>query len=240
MTDYSYLSNADPAALEALYQQFRQDPDSVDTGWKKFFEGFEFAQEKFPVLVSENGSAAASANSTVSAKEVQVTKLIHAYRSRAHLRSKTNPVRERKDRKPILDLHYFNLTEADLDTEFQAGEELGIGRASLRKIIDTLKYIYEGSVGFEYLYIRDPEKLGWMRDKIEKDALAFNPSIEKKKCILTKLNEAVVFENFLHTKYLGQKRFSLEGGETTIAALDAIINKGAELGAKEFGFVSKR
>ena len=234
MADYSYLSNADPAALEALYQQFRQDPDSVDKGWKKFFEGFEFAQEKFPILLSENGSSAASAKSTVSTKEVQVSKLIHAYRSRAHLRSKTNPVRERKDRKPILDLHYFNLTDADLNTEFQAGEELGIGRASLRKIIDTLKYIYEGSVGFEYLYIRDPEKLGWMRDKIEKDALAFNPSIEKKKRILTKLNEAVVFENFLHTKYLGQKRFSLEGGETTIAALDTIINKGADLGAKEF------
>jgi len=234
MADYSYLSNADPAAIEALYRQFTQDPESIDNGWKKFFEGFEFAQQNFPMLPTE-GSATTSAVSSggISEKEIQVRNLIHAYRSRAHLRSKTNPVRERKDRKPILDLHYFNLSDADLDTEFQAGEEIGIGKTTLRKIIDTLKYIYEGSVGFEYLYIRDPEKLKWMRDKIEKDALAFNPSKEKKERILTKLNEAVVFENFLHTKYLGQKRFSLEGGETTIAALDAIINKGAELGAEE-------
>ncbi len=233
MADYSYLSNADPSALEALYRQFQEDPASIDDGWKKFFEGFEFAQEKFPMLPGDESPAAAAVAGGISEKEIQVRNLIHAYRSRAHLRSKTNPVRERKDRKPILDLHYFNLSDADLDTEFQAGEEIGIGRATLRKIIDTLKYIYEGSVGFEYLYIRDPEKLKWMREKIEKDALAFNPSKEKKQRILTKLNEAVVFENFLHTKYLGQKRFSLEGGETTIAALDAIINKGAELGAEE-------
>lgn len=237
MADYSYLSNAEPAAIEALYQQFKQDPTSIDEGWKKFFEGFEFAQERFPMLPSDGTQGSATKpthlGGTISDKEVQVRNLIHAYRSRAHLRSKTNPVRERKDRKPILDLHYFNLSEADLDTEFLAGEEIGIGKASLRKIIDSLKYIYEGSVGFEYLYIRDPEKLHWLRDKIEKDALAFNPTVEKQKRILTKLNEAVVFENFLHTKYLGQKRFSLEGGETTIAALDAIINKGAELGAQE-------
>ena len=233
MADYSYLSNADPGALEALYQQFKADPSSVDQSWIKFFEGFEFAQTHFPMLPGDDGSAATAPSTSVSQKEIQVRNLIHAYRSRAHLRSDTNPVRARKDRKPILDLHYFDLTEADMDTEFLAGEEIGIGRASLRKIIDTLKYIYQGTVGFEYMYIRDPEKLKWIRTKIEQDALAFNPSSEQKQRILTKLNEAVVFENFLHTKYLGQKRFSLEGGETTIAALDAIINKGAELGAAE-------
>lgn len=234
MADYSYLSNADPNALEALYQQFKQDPTSIDEGWKKFFEGFEFAQQTFPVLPSDNGAAKAPiGDGHVDEKEIQVRRLIHAYRTRAHLRSKTNPVRERKDRKPILDLHYFNLSDADLNTEFQAGEEIGIGKASLQKIIDSLKHIYEGTVGIEYMSIRDPEKLQWIRDKIEKEALAFAPSSEKKKRILTKLNEAVVFENFLHTKYLGQKRFSLEGGETTIPALDAIINKGAELGAEE-------
>ncbi|MCE7993897.1 MAG: 2-oxoglutarate dehydrogenase E1 component [Roseivirga sp.] len=234
MADYSYLSNADPSALEALYQQFKQDPASIDEGWKKFFEGFEFAQQTFPMLPSDNGPTKASvAGGHVNEKEIQVRKLIHAYRTRAHLRSKTNPVRERKDRKPILDLHYFNLSDADLNTEFQAGEEIGIGKATLQKIIDSLKHIYEGTVGIEYMSIRDPEKLQWIRDKIEKEALAFAPSAEKKQRILNKLNEAVVFENFLHTKYLGQKRFSLEGGETTIPALDAIINKGAELGAEE-------
>lgn len=214
-----------------MYQQYSTDPDSVDEGWKKFFEGFEFAQEKFPML--PNGQNSNTVKGGLSSKEVQVQKLIHAYRSRAHLRSKTNPVRERKDRKPILDLEDFGLSKADLQTEFEAGNEIGIGKASLEKIIDTLKYIYEGTVGFEYLYVRNPEKMAWLQRRIEKDAIEFNPSNDHRKRILSKLNEAVVFENFLHTKYLGQKRFSLEGGETTIPALDAIINKGAELGVEE-------
>ena len=237
MDNYTYLSNADPKAIESLYEQYKNDPSSVDEGWRKFFEGFQFAQEDYPLLPNGKSTATASAPSksggNLSEKEVEVQKLIHAYRSRAHLRSHTNPVRERRDRHPILDLQYFNLSESDLDTEFQAGEELGIGKASLRKIIETLKYIYEGAVGFEYMYVRNPEKLNWLRQRIEKDALDFNPSKDQRKRILSKLNEAVVFENFLHTKYLGQKRFSLEGGETTIPALDAIINKGSELGVEE-------
>lgn len=234
MSNYSYLSNADPKAIEALYQQYTQEPSSVDEGWKKFFEGFDFAQESFPMLPGEEATSKKSAASVlVSDKEVQVRNLIHAYRTRAHLRSKTNPVRERRDRKPILDLEDFGLSEADLNTEFNSGAEIGIGRATLQKIIDSLKYIYEGAVGFEYMSVRDPEKLKWLREKIEKDALAFKPSHDQRTRILTKLNEAVVFENFLHTKYLGQKRFSLEGGETTIPALDTIINKGAELGVEE-------
>lgn len=233
MDNYTYLSNADPQALEALYQQFKADPQSVDEGWKKFFEGFEFAQEAYPMIPDGQGKSTSFTSSGISDKEVQVRNLIHAYRTRAHLRSKTNPVRDRKDRKPILDLQYFNLSDADLDTEFISGSEIGIGKATLRKIIETLKYIYEGTVGFEYMSVRDPEKLKWLREKIEKDALEFNPSHEQRKRILSKLNEAVVFENFLHTKYLGQKRFSLEGGETTIPAIDAIINRGAELGLEE-------
>lgn len=139
-------------------------------------------------------------------KEIKVRALIHAYRSRGHLRSKTNPVRERRDRKALLDLEDFGLEKADLDTVFQAGSEIGIGDAKLSKIIDSLKIIYEGSMGFEYMYIRDPEMLDWFRLIIEKESLEFNPPLEEKKRILFKLNEAVVFENFLHTKYLGQKK----------------------------------
>lgn len=234
MSNYSYLANADPKAIEALYQQFSQDPSSIDEGWKKFFEGFEFAQESFPMLPSnEKQTKATGTSGIVSDKEVNVRNLIHAYRTRAHLRSKTNPVRERKDRKPMLELKDFGLSDADLNTEFNSGAEIGIGKATLKKIIESLKYIYEGTVGFEYMYVRDPEKLKWLRERIEKDALSFNPSHDQRTRILKKLNEAVVFENFLHTKYLGQKRFSLEGGETTIPAIDAIINTGAALGVEE-------
>ncbi len=231
MDKYSYISNAHGNYIDELYKAYKENPSSVDESWQKFFEGFEFSK------IAGNGTAESS-TATVSVnhfdKEIQVRHLIHAYRTRGHLRSNTNPVRKRKDRKPLLDLKDFGLSEADLDTEFEVGNIIiGIGRSSLRKIIATLKQIYEGTVGFEYMYIREPEILDWFKEKAENEYLSFSPSKEQKKRILYKLNEAVVFENFLHTKYLGQKRFSLEGGETTIPALDAIINKGAELGVAE-------
>lgn len=231
MDKYSYIANAHGSYIEELYRAYLQNAGSVDESWRKFFEGFEFAEN----YGETNGLSQLSGEITTdqASKEVAVSKLIFAYRSRAHLRSKTNPVRQRKSRNPWLDLELFGLSEADLDTHFQAGNELGIGTATLRKIIDTLKYIYEGTVGFEFTYIREPEVFNWLRDKFEKDALAFNPSLDFKKRILKKLNEAVVFENFLHTKFMGQKRFSLEGGESTIPGLDAIINRASELGVKE-------
>ncbi|WP_226390783.1 2-oxoglutarate dehydrogenase E1 component [Penaeicola halotolerans] len=236
MDKYSYISNAHGAYIDELYKSYKADAGSVDETWQKFFDGFDFAIAQY----GEGGAPVSngSVNGTVSdigdlPKEIKVRALIHAYRSRGHLKSKTNPVRERRDRRALLDISDFGLSEADLKSEFEAGNEIGIGKASLQKIIDSLKYIYEGSIGFEYLYIREPEILDWYKEKVEKDSLAFKPSTEGKKRILSKLNEAVVFENFLHTKYLGQKRFSLEGGESTIPALDAMINKGAELGVKE-------
>ncbi len=239
MDKYTYIANAHGAYIDELYKAYQQDPESVDFGWRKFFEGYEFSG-----AYGENGhttegtvAAAPAKPGAVAAgesdKEVAVRNLIHAYRTRGHLRSKTNPVRERKDRKARLDLQDFGLSDADLDTVFQVGDIIGIGPATLRDIVGALKKIYESSIGFEYMYIRDPEVLEWFKQKVERDSLNFNPGIEYKKRILSKLNEAVVFENFLHTKFLGQKRFSLEGGETTIPALDAIIDKGAELGVKE-------
>ncbi len=231
MDKYSYISNADPGYIDELYKSFQQDPSSVDESWRKFFEGFNFSLEH------HNGNGQALAELTeegvIDAREIKVRKLIRNYRRRGHLESKTNPVRERKDRKAQLDIKHFDLTEAELDIEFEAGHEIGIGRATLRKIIETLRKIYVGHIGFEYTYIRDREMMEWVKQKAEKASLTYTPTIEEKTRILAKLNEAVVFENFLHTKYLGQKRFSLEGGETTIPALDAIINKAADLGVKE-------
>lgn len=248
MDKYSYISNAHVAYIDELYDDYKKDASSVDSSWKAFFDGFEFAINKYGE--DENGGAdtavpdKSSVNGNLATKgtimdmeqlpkEIKVRALIHAYRSRAHLRSKTNPVRERRDRKALLDLEDFGLGKEDLDSTFQAGHEIGIGDAKLSKIIESLKKIYEGAMGFEYLYIRDPEMLDWFRIKIEKEALEFNPPLEDKKRVLSKLNEAVVFENFLHTKYLGQKRFSLEGGESTIPFLDAMINKASDLGVEE-------
>ncbi|GAA3919538.1 2-oxoglutarate dehydrogenase E1 component [Hymenobacter algoricola] len=183
---------------------------------------------------TNNGGGIVPLSGQSTDKETAVRNLVHAFRSRGHLRAKTNPVRERKDRKARLDLADFGLSEADLDTSFRNGDLLGLGTtAKLRDIVAALEKIYTRSIGFEYMYIRDPQVLDWFREKVERDSLSFNPGVEYKKRILKKLNEAVVFENFLHTKFLGQKRFSLEGGETTIPALDAIINKSSELGVKE-------
>ncbi len=253
MDKFSYISNAHVAYIDELYADFKNNPESIDPSWKTFFDGFDFAITKFgesdesPGTKSLNGNTPAQpepANGALATrgtimdmeqlpKEIKVRALIHAYRSRAHLRSKTNPVRERRDRKALIDLEDFGLDQNDLNTEFQAGKEIGIGTAKLSKIVESLKIIYEGAVGFEYLYIREPEMLDWLKTKIEKDALAFNPAVEEKKRILSKLNQAVVFENFLHTKYIGQKRFSLEGGESTIPFLDAVINTSVSLGVEE-------
>ena len=231
MDKYSYISNAHNNVIEGLYEDYKKDNQSVDISWQKFFEGFDLATLKF----GEDGASMPStvAGVGMSEKEIQVRNLIFEYRRRAHLKSKTNPVRERKDRKARLELSDFNLTEADLDTVFVAGKELGLGATTLRNIIATLKSIYEGPIGFEYLYIREPAVLDWFKTKVETEFSNYKLELAEKKQILSKLNEAVIFENFLHTKYIGQKRFSLEGGESTIPALDFIINRGAELGVEE-------
>lgn len=232
MSNYSYIANAEVAYIDELYQSYKENPANVDAGWQRFFEGFDLSQS-YNLADSETNGKTATVSASQVQKEIKVQMLIHAYRSRAHLRSKTNPVRERKDRKPILELSDFGFSEADLDTTFEAGAEIGIGKAKLRDIIATLKKTYEGPIGFEFTYIREPEMLDWIKTKIEKEYPNFQPTIADKKRILSKLNEAVVFENFLHTKYVGQKRFSLEGGENTIPALDEIISRGAELGVEE-------
>ena len=243
MDKYSYIANSDGAYIEELYNSYKEDPGSVDAGWQKFFEGFDFYQ-KYPVNGHANGAATKSASAadksglaTVDAariqKEMEVVHLIRGYRSRGHLLARTNPIRERLDRNPRLSLEDFKLSEADLDTVFEAGTEVFDRPATLREIVESLKTIYTREIGFEYLYIRDREQKNWLREKIENEALNMTFSIDEKKHILSKLNEAVVFENFLHTKYIGQKRFSLEGGETTIPALDAMINKAGEMGVVE-------
>ena len=236
MPDYSYVFNAHPTFIESLYSKYQKDPNSVEEGWKTFFHGFEFNNPN-----GANGNAAALANGTSKAtnahieKEFGVLSIIHGYRSRGHLLSDTNPIRRRRDRKPYLELADYNLTEEDLGVTFEAGHELGLGKSTLKEILDRLKILYTFHVGFEIAHIENRAKRMWLREKIEEHAHKkdFNLSIDKKKRILEKLNGAVIFEKFLHTKYVGQKRFSLEGGESAIPALDAIINKAAESNVEE-------
>lgn len=227
MDKLSYLSNAEIASIDALYNEYVKNPDSLDPSWKKFFEGFEFARTNF-----EEVSVGAVPENVK--KEFNVLNLINGYRTRGHLFTKTNPVRERRQYTPSLDIENFNLSKSDLETVFQAGAEIGIGPAKLKDIIAHLNQTYCQSIGVEFMYMRGPEILGWLKEKLEGPKNTPNFSINEKKTILNKLNQAVVFENFLHTKFVGQKRFSLEGAETLIPALDWVIETGADLGIEDF------
>ena len=227
MDKHSYLSNADGAALESIYQQYLKDPSSVDPGWARFFEGFDFARQRNDLLPGANGKAS-SVDTEGVLKEFKVIELINAYRERGHFFTQTNPVRERRKYEPTLDLKNFGLSDADLDQVFEAGSELGIGAAKLRDIIDHLHQTYCRSIGVEFRYIRQPEKVQWLQERMERTRNTPEFDLDARKGFLNKLNQAVVFEKFLGKKFIGQKRFSIEGVETLIPALDHIIEQGAE------------
>lgn len=234
MKDFSYITSSHPDFIDHLYQDFKKDPESVDPEFKKFFEGFDFAVG----TVNGNGKAVAPAAPGAEAavadwlREVKVYRMILGYRNKGHLIAKTNPIRKRKDRGANLDLGFFGLSEEDLDKEFHAGRLIGLGTTTLRKIIDYLEKAYASHVGIEFKYISDQKKVDWLTREIEQNFNVPLP-LTRKKRILEKLNQGVIFEKFLHTKYIGQKRFSLEGGETTIPALDTMINTAAGLGVQE-------
>ncbi len=220
----SFLGNADIETINSMYKEYLENPDNVEETWQKFFEGFDFAQREFPVKKS----------SAINDKEFKVINLIYAFRQRGHLFTKTNPVRSRRQYLPDLSLDNFGLSDLDLDSEFQAGTEIGIGRAKLREILNHLTETYCRTIGVEYMFIRNPEKVKWLQDRMESTQNRPVFTHDEKKHIYFHLQLAVGFEKFIHKKFIGQKRFSLEGAESVIPALDAVIEKGAELGIQEF------
>jgi len=233
MDKYSFLNAAHTAYFADLYKQYQTNPDSVEPSWRAFFQGYDFGSENYGI----DGEVVEGVSTQIPEhvqKEFQVVKLIDGYRNRGHLFTKTNPVRDRRKYEPTLELENFGLSQADLFTVFNAGEILGIGAQSLQEIVKHLESIYCDSIGVEYMYIRKPEEIEWIQNKLNINVNQPQFSKDEKKHILKKLNEAVSFENFLHTKYVGQKRFSLEGGEALIPALDAMIEKAAKLGVEEF------
>ncbi|MEC7466965.1 MAG: 2-oxoglutarate dehydrogenase E1 component, partial [SAR324 cluster bacterium] len=231
----SFLSNGDPAAIEGLYEQYCKNPESIDSEWRNFFQGFEFSRTEFEdhdgnsLNLSPNDSKAEN-----SKKEIAVSNLIDAYRQRGHLFAKTNPVRARRKHEMPIILEDFGLGESEMDTIFQSGHRIGIGPSSLRDILAFLEKTYCSSVGVEYKFVRNPEVLQWLEEKMEGCSNAPDYSVEEQLEHLKNINEAVGFESFLHTKFVGQKRFSLEGSEAIIPALDTLVEKGAMLGVEEF------
>ena len=242
MDKYSFLNTAHTSFFAELYDRYLTNPDSVEPSWRAFFQGFDFGMESAldevgieshngPSMVVDGKSVAIPENLF---KEFQVVKLIDAYRSRGHLFTKTNPVRERRKYTPTLDIENFGLTQDDLNTVFNAGEVIGLGPRKLVDILGHLQRIYCDAIGVEYMYIRKPERVQWIQEWLNVNDNHPNFSQDRKKHILRKLNQAVSFETFLHTKYVGQKRFSLEGNESLIPAIDAVVERAAEMGVKQF------
>jgi 2-oxoglutarate dehydrogenase E1 component len=230
MDRFSFLNSAHTAYFAELYDQYLQNPDAVEPSWRAFFQGFDFGMEhgEWPAEV-----AGVEVPESVK-KEFQVVKLIEGYRTRGHLFTKTNPVRNRRTYSPNLEVENFGLSQDDLSTVFNAGAIVGIGPSTLSTIIEHLQSTYCDSIGVEYMYVRNVEKKDWIKDRLHQNQNHPNFSPDQKKDILNKLNQAVSFENFLHTKYVGQKRFSLEGGESLIPALDALVMAAAAKGVEEF------
>jgi 2-oxoglutarate dehydrogenase E1 component len=248
MKDFSYITNQHPQYIENLYLEFVKDPSSIDPELKKFFEGFDFA-------ISNGGSNGLTGNLPASAQginispnpdslpvseptatdwmyDLRVYRLILGYRNKGHLLARTNPIRERRDRGANIELSFFGFADSDLEKTFQGGKLIGLGPTTLSKIYAHLQKCYAHHVGWEFKYISDQKKIDWLTNEIERKFHEPLPLDEKRR-VLEKLNQGVMFEKFLHTKYIGQKRFSLEGGETTIAALDRIITVAADLGVEE-------
>ena len=230
MDKFSFLNSAHTSFFAEMYDQYLESPDSLEPSWKAFFQGFDFGLESANITVEEKKFAVPENIK----KEFQVINLIDAYRKRGHLFTVTNPVRERRKYLPTLDIENFGLENSDLELVFSAGEIVGIGADKLKNIIDHLKRIYCDSIGIEYMYIRDPNKVKWIQNQININGNHPNFSKEEKLQILESLNKAYTFENFLQKKYVGQKRFSLEGGESLIPAIDFLINSAAEKGVEEF------
>ncbi|WP_318641431.1 2-oxoglutarate dehydrogenase E1 component [Flavobacterium ardleyense] len=241
MDRFSFLNAAHTDFFAELYEQYLENPDSVEASWRSFFQGFDFGasaakDESHVQQMAEvaNGTMDCSFVSDKLQKEFNVLKLIDAYRNRGHLFTKTNPIRERRQYEPSLAIENFGLSGADLNTVFDAAQAMKLQPCTLEEILSHLNKIYCHSIGIEYMYHRNPAVIQWIQDRIGYNDNQPKFDADQKKHILGKLNEAVSFETFLHTKYVGQKRFSLEGGESLIPGLDALIDAAAEKGVEQF------
>ena len=227
MDQFSFLGNSHMGLIEHLYDKYVKNPEKVEYSWRVFFQGYDFSRKQYGEINYEVIPSKLK-------KEFNVVNLIDNYRSRGHLFTKTNPVRKRRKYRPKLDLANFSLSEQDLDDEFEAGSMIGIGKSKLRDIVLRLNQIYCESIGIEYMYIRLAEERQWIQNQINKNNNHPNFSNIEKIDILNKLSKAIIFERFLHTKFPGQKRFSLQGSEALIPGLDYLISNGINLGIKNF------
>tara|TARA_R110002073_G_scaffold220418_1_gene380583 strand:- start:69610 stop:72339 length:2730 start_codon:yes stop_codon:yes gene_type:complete len=220
MDRFSFLNAVHTGFIADLYDKYLVNPDAVEPSWRSFFQGYDLANANYSLNGEESSEVEVPQHVH---KEFNVIELINGYRSRGHLFTKTNPVRDRRKYEPTLALENFGLSNDDLEIVFDAGKILGIGSQSLKSILVHLESIYCDSIGVEYMYIRNPEVIKWWQGNLNTNDNQPKYSVDSKKYILSKLNQAVTFEQFLQTKYVGQKRFSLEGGESLIPAISTVL-----------------
>ena len=228
MDRFSLVGNHEIGAIEELYKNYLQNPRNIDQSWCNFFEGFELARKSYDTNTLE------LVDKSKLEKEFCILNLINGYRQRGHLFTRTNPVRRRRQYSPTLDYRNFGLLDSDLNVIFEAGKEIGIGPASLSAIIAHLEHTYCESIGVEFLYMRQPELIDWLKQRMESTRNTEKLTAEEQKGIFNSLKQAAGFENFIHKKFVGAKRFSLEGTEGLIPALNAIIEHGVVLGLEEY------
>ena len=235
MDRFSFLGGVHSTFIDDLYELYLKSPDSVEPSWRAFFQGYDFAIEEYD---GEGGSAFSLNHEEIVEeirKEFQVLSLIDGYRRRGHLFTATNPVRTRRKYEPTLAPENFGLSKNDLDLPFQAAKEIGFEESkTLRQIIERCEEVYCRSIGIEYMHLDDPERIKWVQSQIRVNNNYPNYSADEKKLIIHKLNEAVAFENFINRKFVGQKRFSIEGAESLIPALEFGIRRATKLGVAEF------
>jgi len=229
MNSLNVSPNANVAVIEAAYEAWQQNPDSVDPTWRAFFQGF--------TLGNNGGTFAAAPAAGVrildSVKQAQVARLINAYRAHGHLQAHLDPLGEPPPPHPRLSLAHFGLDESDLRESFTLTNFKGGGHQKLEDILGALQQTYSGHIGIEYMHVQDHDAREWLQARMEATNNQPNFTKPQKVRILRRLHKAELFEKFLHTKYVGQKRFSGEGAETFIAAMDSVIEKCPELGVEE-------
>jgi 2-oxoglutarate dehydrogenase E1 component len=241
------LSGGNAGFIEDLYEQFLRDPSAVDPAWARYFGGLqgnggEIAhgpiRERLLARVQQPPTAAAPASQSdgASAKQGAVSRLIQVYANRGHLIAKLDPLGLQERAKPyVLDLQYFGLSDADLDTEFFTGSRNQAipERTTLRNILKDLKFIYTDTIGAEFAHVSDTDERLWLQDGFQVARMQRRFSADEKKNILWQLTAAEGLERYLHTKYVGQKRFSLEGGDSLMPLLDDLVQQGGKHGVEE-------
>lgn len=242
----SYLSGENDAYLEELYEAYLKSPDSIDPKWRNYFEQYANAadvchseiRDYFQQLAqnSSRGAVTGSVDMMHVQQQEKVIDLINAYRRLGHLQANIDPLGLYQGiSSPTLDLAYYGFTSSDLNGVYDVGTFSGLNKnsATLREILDGLRRVYCGTLGIEYMHINRLEEVAWLQQRMEQQWVTFQPTKEEKLRILDRLIVADGLEKYIGFKYVGQKRFSLEGGDSLIPLIDVIVNRGSELGIKD-------